>query len=171
MKKLTYLFVLVMLVSGCATGTANIIKNQSINLEGLKVGIVSVTGYEADTAESKIAGEFLSRGADVIERSQIISILKEQDFQIGDRVDNETAVKIGKIIGVRVVFIGSLSQPSVSYTANWKDNTWQNYIVIFTGRLIDVESGKIIMSGSATGKRGYDNLAAIEAISNFFKGI
>lgn len=156
---------------GCATGTANIIKSQSIDLEGLKVGIVSVTGYEADTAESKIVGEFLSRGADVIERSQIVSILKEQDFQIGDRVDNETAVKIGKIIGVKAVFMGSLSQPSVSYTANWKDNTWQNIIVVFTGRLIDVENGKIIMSGSATGKRGYENLAAIEAISNFFKGI
>lgn len=168
MKKILVLL-LCLALSGCATGSADIVKNKQLVLSGMKVGIISVTGYEADISESKIAGEFLNKGAEVIERSQVSSILKEQDFQLTDRVDNATAVKIGKLIGARAVFIGSISQPSISYTANWKDNTWQNIIVIFSGRLIDVESGEIIMSGSATGKRGYENLAAIEAISNFFK--
>ena len=170
MRKFLMVWLCLALV-GCATGTANIIKHASFSLEKMKIGIVSVTGYEANIAESKIGEEFLNRGVDAIERGQIISILKEQDFQWGDRVYNETAVKIGKIIGVKAVFIGSVSEPSVSYTANWRDNTWQNYIVVFTGRLIDVETGKIIMSGSATGKRGYENLAAIESITNFFKEI
>ncbi|MDX8338473.1 DUF6340 family protein [Draconibacterium sp. IB214405] len=45
----------------------------------------------------------------VIERSKLDAILREQNFQAGSRVDDNTAVQIGKILGVDAIITGSLS--------------------------------------------------------------
>ena len=46
----------------------------------------------------------------VIERSRIDAVLKEQNFGASGRVDASTAAQIGKILGVDVVIIGSITQ-------------------------------------------------------------
>ncbi len=46
----------------------------------------------------------------VIERSQIDTILAEQNLGASGRVDATTAAKVGKILGVRAVVIGSVTQ-------------------------------------------------------------
>jgi curli biogenesis system outer membrane secretion channel CsgG len=46
----------------------------------------------------------------VIERSQIEQILREQDLGASGRVDASTAAEIGRILGVQVVIIGSITQ-------------------------------------------------------------
>jgi tetratricopeptide (TPR) repeat protein len=45
----------------------------------------------------------------VIERSKLDEIMREQNFQNGSRVDDNTAVQIGKILGVDAIIMGSLS--------------------------------------------------------------
>jgi hypothetical protein len=137
----------------------------------MSIGIVEIRGYESATAESKITEQFLMKGIRILERSRIYSILKEQGFQQTGAVDFSTAVEIGKIVGVNAVFIGSVSRPTISNTANLKDNTWSSYTVTFTGRLISVKTGDILLSGSASGKRGYPNYAMLDAIDKFFEKI
>jgi curli biogenesis system outer membrane secretion channel CsgG len=46
----------------------------------------------------------------VIERNALDKILAEQNFSNSDRADNATAAKIGKILGVDCIIIGSITQ-------------------------------------------------------------
>src|SRR5579864_4601257 len=46
----------------------------------------------------------------VIERSALDKILAEQNFSNSDRADSSTAAKIGKVLGVDVMIIGSITQ-------------------------------------------------------------
>ncbi|MGB7567166.1 MAG: hypothetical protein WBM07_04860 [Chitinivibrionales bacterium] len=85
--------------------------------------------------------------------------------------DNETAIKAGQIVGVDAVFIASASYPVVSNTANWQDNTWQTYSVSFSGRLLEVSTGKTILSGSISSNRGFPDKALIQSIEEYFKRI
>src|SRR6202163_5069500 len=46
----------------------------------------------------------------VIERNAIDKVLGEQNFANSDRVDSSTAAKIGRILGVDAVIMGSITQ-------------------------------------------------------------
>ena len=46
----------------------------------------------------------------VIERAALDKILAEQNFSNSDRADSSTAAKIGKVLGVDVIIIGSITQ-------------------------------------------------------------
>lgn len=72
----------------------------------------------------------------IIERSKLQAVLNEQNFQNGSRVDDNTAVQLGKILGVDAIITGSLSfevkdeRRNSEYT-NKKTNkkTITNYLV------------------------------------------
>jgi curli biogenesis system outer membrane secretion channel CsgG len=46
----------------------------------------------------------------VIERKVLDKVLKEQNFQNSDRADSSTAAKLGKILGVDAILVGSITQ-------------------------------------------------------------
>jgi curli biogenesis system outer membrane secretion channel CsgG len=46
----------------------------------------------------------------VVERKEIAKILAEQDFSNSDRVDANTAAKLGRILGVDAIVMGSITQ-------------------------------------------------------------
>src|SRR3974377_582822 len=46
----------------------------------------------------------------VIERKQLDKILAEQNFSNSDRADANTAAKIGKVLGVSAIIVGSITQ-------------------------------------------------------------
>lgn len=173
MRRFHIIFVLTLIFvqfMGCSPKPTLYVKPDA-NIQRMSIGIVEISGYESVTAESKVTEQFLIKGFKILERSRIYSILKEQGFQQTGAIDFSTAVEIGKIVGVNAVFIGSVSLPTVSNTANLKDNTWSTYAVTFTGRLISVKTGEILLSGSASGKRGYPNYAMLDAIDKFFEKI
>ena len=137
-------------------------------IKKISIGIVEITGYESNAAESKVSEQFLTTGVKIIERARIGKILQEHGFQQTGYIDNSTAVEIGNIIGVPAIFIGNVSSPSETNVANLRDNTWNSYSVTFTGRIICVKTGEILLSGSASGKRGHPNYAMLDAINLFF---
>ena len=63
----------------------------------------------------------------VIERGMLEQIFREQELQLTGAVDSETAVEIGKLVGARLVVIGSIVKTGAVYTIN--------------SRFIDVETG------------------------------
>ncbi|GAK49244.1 hypothetical protein U14_00464 [Candidatus Moduliflexus flocculans] len=63
----------------------------------------------------------------VIERGMLEELLKEQQLQLTGAVDSETAVEIGKLVGAKLVVIGSIVKTGSVYTIN--------------SRFIDVETG------------------------------
>lgn len=66
----------------------------------------------------------------VVERENLEKVMIEQDFQMTDAVDTETAVETGYIMGVDAILVGSVRPMAQGYEVD--------------GRLIRVETGEII---------------------------
>ena len=81
----------------------------------------------------------------IVERNQMNDLLDEQKLQMSGVIDSSTASEIGKILGADAVVIGSVSD-----YANWTAVLVPGSTVSFSMRMIDVETGKVITSGSIT---------------------
>jgi len=77
---------------------------------------------------------------DLVERDKLQAILEEQDLQRTERFDRNTAVRIGKLLGARFLVVGSYFGISDTLRAD--------------ARILDVETGKIVLSVGANGKPG-----------------
>lgn len=85
-----------------------------------------------------------SRKIQLIERSQMQEILKEQGFQQTGCTSDACAVEMGQLIGVKNMVVGSVGAAG-SYT-------------VLSVRVIDVRTGNIIVNESVRTKGGIDNV-------------
>lgn len=98
----------------------------------------------------------------VMERQALASILNEQSFQLSGAVDQLTAVKAGKLLGVQLVVFGNIDfsqKESEAHTNGWKigdlkvpwgggkKKTSEGNLTV---RLVNVQTGEIIHSTSET---------------------
>lgn len=69
------------------------------------------TNYDVGTGIRDILVEKLVRGGvySVIERSALDAVLKEQNFSNSDRANATSAAQLGKVLGVDVIIIGSIT--------------------------------------------------------------
>ncbi|HLJ46621.1 MAG TPA: CsgG/HfaB family protein [Bryobacteraceae bacterium] len=103
----------------------------------------------------------------VIERKSMDKLLTEQNFSNSDRADANTAAKLGRLLGVDAIVIGSITQFG-------RDDKKSNYggggfglnkygiggvgrreskaIVGISARLVAVETGQILATASGTGE-------------------
>ena len=101
---------------------------------------------------------------EVVERSELDKVLKEQNLSNSDRMDNTTAAKIGKIAGVDAILIGSVVQfvganketglsKLGSFTGNGKyGHQMQTKVdIVTTARLIDVNTGVVLTTAHGDG--------------------
>ena len=94
---------------------------------------------------SDIESNVSSKRLQLVERSQIQKILKEQNFQASGNVNKNTAVQTGKILGVNYLLVGDV------YILNDQ--------LIINARLINTEAGDIVFSKKQEGKTiGWLNL-------------
>jgi TolB-like protein len=88
---------------------------------------------------------------EVVERAQLQKVLKEQQLGISGVINQETAAKMGELLGVKVIVSGSVIQIGNTYDVN--------------ARLISVEDGSIIKAERIRGvgldgvERQMDSLA------------
>jgi curli biogenesis system outer membrane secretion channel CsgG len=102
-----------------------------------------------------VTGELArSRTFRIVERSKLKTIMNEQDLQGADLVDADTAVKIGKMLGVQAVIVGSVCQYEMDKTTVYIHVipiVKKDYSVGASIRMIDVGNGEIIYAHSASG--------------------
>lgn len=67
-----------------------------------------------------------------VERMQLDAVLKEQKVGLSGAVDSETAAKVGKVLGARLLLIGSVARMGNSYQ--------------ISARLIDSDNSQIVAS-------------------------
>lgn len=77
-----------------------------------------------------------TRNYTVIERGMLEEVLKEQKISVSGIVDSNTAVNIGKIIGARIVVVGSVVKIGKSYTLNI--------------RFVDVQTSEVLLGEKLT---------------------
>jgi hypothetical protein len=133
-----------LMVAGCASS-----KSESYAMAGYdfskldKVAIIQVTGsVYADAVKNKMidmfTGELIKRGYTVVERANVQTLLKEQQFQSSGVTSDQNAAKAGRILNVPAVV--TINVPK------YKDDKME-----VTAKLIEVETGAILWIGSGSG--------------------
>lgn len=117
----------------------------------------------------------------VVERDRMEKILAEQKLQGGGLIDQATAVKVGQIMGLEAIVTGSVSQFGVKKEGSdylITQSKRQVAEVAVDLRLVDVQSGQVILADSGKGtakttkasflgmgtKGGYDETLEGEAL-------
>ena len=105
----------------------------------------------------------------MIERNAIEKILNEQNFANSDRVDPTTAAKIGKVLGVDAVIMGSITQfgrddQNKTYGGAAVGGVTRKFgigglqkreakaVVAITARMVDTTTGEILAAVTGTGE-------------------
>ena len=96
---------------------------------GKAMSSMLITDIEANVSPKRLQ---------LVERAQIQKILKEQNFQSSDAVDKSTAVRAGKILGVKYLLVGDI------YILD--------DVLVINARLTDTETGDIKFSKKQEGK-------------------
>lgn len=104
---------------------------------------------------------------DVVERSHIDAVLREQRFQLSGAIDPATAVEVGRIFGIDIGIIAS-----VEVLEARRLETWYRAEAVTMVRLIDMQTGRLIstlrVEGSATGDTSLE--AQRKALDHGFGG-
>lgn len=135
-----------LLAAGCASSEGESYAVAGYDFASLnKVAIVEVTGrVYGDVVKNQISDfytmELIKKGYTVVERSQVQSILKEQEFQASDITTNDGAAQAGKVLNVPAVMLINIPK--------YKEK------MDMTAKLVDVEDGTILWIGSGSGSTG-----------------
>jgi curli biogenesis system outer membrane secretion channel CsgG len=90
-----------------------------------------VDGNTADYLTDQLTMSFLNANKyEVLERARIDIILTEQKFQMSGNVDNDTAVRAGKILGAHIILVANVEGSGAS-----------RRIVL---RALDVSNGRVL---------------------------
>lgn len=138
----------------------------------VRSGISAIFGTDVDvgTGVSDMLVEKLVQGGvySVIERKAIDKVLMEQNFSNSDRADPTSAAKIGRLLGVDAIIIGSITQFGRDdkqtnlggggfggVTRKWGLGgvgvRSAKAVVGLTARLVNVDTGEIVAVGSGQG--------------------
>lgn len=79
----------------------------------------------------------------IIERDNIAEILEEQSFQLSGMTDPDSAIDLGRLSGADAVVVGDLTD-----YVYWENTGVTGTTVSFSMRMIDVETGKVLLNGS-----------------------
>lgn len=121
-----------------------------LNYEYEGEGMIGATKYVSagenggDVVSGLIATELSNlENVTVIEREVLSEILEEQSFQMSGMIDPDTAIDIGRLTGADAVVVGDLTD-----YVYWENTGVTGTTVSFSMRMIRVETGKVLLSGS-----------------------
>ncbi|MCK5534833.1 hypothetical protein KAI68_06915 [bacterium] len=133
-----------------------------------RVGVLNFSSYEKEgyNVGSAVADEFvrqlMTKGMDVVERQRLNAVLREHNLMQRGMVDlnEETRRKIKKVLGIDVLITGTVIKclPDRKDVIYFKDEDEEIKSKIFlidaelgiSVRMIDVDTGLIVWSGSYT---------------------
>jgi len=108
---------------------------QKINIAILQFDAANITEAEVRILTDRLSAELINIGTyNVVERSVMEEVLKEQGFQQSGCVSNECVIEVGKLVGVEQMVSGSMGKIGSIYT--------------ISARMIDVETGSVLAQKS-----------------------
>ncbi len=94
-----------------------------------------ISAIEAATLTDRLRSELVKTGAvTVVERGQMQTILAEQDFQMAGCTSDECAVEIGQMLGVTMMYSGSIGKIGATYTVDVRG------VSVETGEIVNTMS-------------------------------
>ncbi|MEW5950509.1 MAG: CsgG/HfaB family protein [Elusimicrobiota bacterium] len=162
-----------------------------------RVAVLSFQGSKGEVAADMLTQSLLQYGADVVERQRLEDVLREQNLSMDNMLSPSTARRVGKILGVDAVFVGSVIdvKNNSTYIAQTNASNPQNTInkisgktiysggsvagladsqilsttaeVALSARMVDVETASVMWSAYMS-YEGFDMASAMSSISEFF---
>jgi curli biogenesis system outer membrane secretion channel CsgG len=194
--KYRILLPLLLLASACAT--PNVAVNPRADFSSIKrVAVLSFGGPRGDLAADLLTQSLIARGADVIERQRLDSVMREQSLTASSAFDPATARQLGKLLGVDALFVGTVAEstPASSYLVSSSKDPLVTSVTQVSGnniysegsvmgmpnsqllsttanvsllsRMVDVQTGSIMWSASMV-YEGFDVTSAMSAITDAF---
>jgi curli biogenesis system outer membrane secretion channel CsgG len=119
--------------------------------------VTGLLGAGADIGKgvvTELVSELVRNGTyTVMERAQVDRILNEQNFQQGNRSDASSAARIGKLLGVDAIIIGSITQfdrQNNKIALGFKKET--KAIVVIDARIVGMKTGEILAVAEGKGE-------------------
>ncbi len=148
---------LVVLNFGCSTIDIAASKNTGLKSKIKKIAIFpfSVDGARwGDEFSDAISHHFFKKAnIEIVERSSLEKILKEQSLSMSGMIDQSKALKIGKMIGADLIFLGRGSALKMRKKG---DENVSNLIDTFSLKAINVETGVMILTVRKESGRDWD---------------
>lgn len=143
-----------------------------------RVAVLTFDGPQGDAAAELMTQNLVFYGADVVERRRLEAVLNEQRLSQKGILDPRTTKRMGKILGVDALFIGTVVQslPEQSYIVSTAERNRRTQVtpisrpylsaglpvpgvpesqiitaaanVSLVSRMVDVETGSILWAGS-----------------------
>jgi curli biogenesis system outer membrane secretion channel CsgG len=131
-----------------------------------KAGVSWWNGTGAAAAQDIFVTQLVKSGKyRVLDRERLNSILAEQDFSVSGRIDAATAVKAGKVIGVKYFLVGSLTEweherqsGSTGRFLKRVRGSRNKFSAAMNARIIDAETGDILWADEARADASKINL-------------
>jgi len=146
----------------------------TFDVEGIGEGVSDIL-----TRELANSGRF-----DVIERTELETLLKEIDFQPSKYVEQETAVPLGELKGVDYILIGKITGLGYGETDKALGGVVGELIGLggirkrsktaraqFDIRLIEVRTGRVVLAETAEGTETKKGVTLLVATSNGAAGV
>lgn len=137
----------------------------------VRSGVAAIFGTDVDVGNgiSDMLVEELVKGGQysVIERKALDKLLAEQNFSNSDRADPATAARIGRLLGVDAIVVGSITQFGRDdrqvglggfgrslgrYGLGGTSMRSAKAVVAVTARLVNVETGEILAVATGNGE-------------------
>ncbi|MCD6460512.1 HEAT repeat domain-containing protein [bacterium] len=112
----------------------------------------STTGYGEAVSEMITTAFIKTNIFEVIERAQIKKILTEQEFSISGSVDADTAIELGRILGVKYLVIGSVAHLGSLFEIDV--------------RMIETKSGKGIIAENSSSNGEFNLRNTVNSITD-----
>lgn len=198
MKKTKLFFLFPLLAAFAACAGPQIAVNPRADFSAVKrVAVITFGGPQGDLAADMLTQSLVARGADVVERQRLSSVMQEQSITSSGAFDPATAKKLGKLLGVDALFLGTVAEstPPSTYLVNSSNDSVVNTVTKVSGgsissegpvlglpnsqilsttanvslvtRMVDVETGSVLWSAFMT-YEGFDILSAITGITDAF---
>lgn len=139
LKKIAEIISIIFLIS------VNLFAQPKNTIAVLSLDAHGISGSEADVLATRLRSLLVNLAKyDVVDRSRMEDILKEQGFQQTGCTSDECLVEAGKLLGVQKMLAGSIGKFGTVYTLDL--------------RIIDVETGRIESSSSYDYQGEMENL-------------
>lgn len=174
MNKMKFLAVAAVFMSACAPSksvktqqalSANVTEEVTSKYTGPKrrIGVVEFENKSAygqgrlgGAASDILVTELVKSGKFiVVERDRISKLMEEQKYQAQGMTDPMTVAKIGQLMGLEAIVVGSVSQFGVKKEGSdylLTQSKRQVAEVTVDIRLVDVQSGQVILADSGKGR-------------------
>ena len=163
---------MLLFIFGCATSDEFVRPGVDFD-RYTRIAVISFSDYPGKPGSGLqvadiVSMELLKLGIDVVDRTSLDKVLREQSLGSSGLVDDYTSPEIGKLLGVNAIMTGTLTEWSTTVTDIQliQGGAPANMPISAAGitmKLIDVETGQIIWSGNARASTTGNNMESIAA--------